>query len=138
MKTVLVFGTFDFLHIGHISFLKKAKSLGDRLVVVITRDRIVKRLKGRPPIHSERERKTIIEHVDIVDSAVLGDATLSRYAVLKRLRPDILALGYDQIELKADILAFFHKHDMHMQMATIPPYNPDGRKSSKIKKALAL
>ena len=138
MKTVLVFGTFDFLHIGHISFLKKAKLLGDRLVVVITRDLIVKRLKGRPPIHSERERKTIIQHIDIVDSAVLGDTTLSRYAVLKRLRPDILALGYDQKALKSDLLSFLKTQKMNVKVEAIPPYNPDGRKSSMIKKALAL
>ena len=55
-KRVLCCGTFDYLHPGHISFLKQAARLGTELFVVVARDENVKRLKGRYPDHGEEER----------------------------------------------------------------------------------
>lgn len=96
MKLVVAFGVFDGLHPGHISFLLQAKRLGDELVVVITRDAVAAREKGKTPRLSARERQQIVAAVRWVDTAVIGD-TQQRYGtVLRRLRPDIIALGYDQ------------------------------------------
>jgi len=53
---VLVFGTFDILHKGHLNFFKQAREHGDYLIAVVARDRTVKEIKGKPPIESEKER----------------------------------------------------------------------------------
>ncbi|MFH1181685.1 MAG: adenylyltransferase/cytidyltransferase family protein, partial [Candidatus Woesearchaeota archaeon] len=55
MATVMVFGTFDILHRGHEHFLRQAKKHG-RLIVVVARSSIVRKLKGKPPMFSERKR----------------------------------------------------------------------------------
>jgi len=91
----MVFGTFDILHPGHISFLRQAKKLGDFLIVSLAREKFIKQIKGHKPLHSEMERKLMLENLKIVDKAVLG----SRDDYIKHIvsqKPDIIALGYDQ------------------------------------------
>ncbi|OGE76712.1 MAG: hypothetical protein A3C85_04315 [Candidatus Doudnabacteria bacterium RIFCSPHIGHO2_02_FULL_48_21] len=95
MKRIMVFGTFDILHPGHISFLRQAKKLGDFLIVSLAREKFIKQIKGHKPLHSEMERKLMLENLKIVDKAVLG----SRDDYIKHIvsqKPDIIALGYDQ------------------------------------------
>ena len=73
-RRVLCCGTFDYLHPGHISFLRQASRLGSELFVVVARDENVKRIKGRFPDQDEQERKARIEELDFVDDAVLARA----------------------------------------------------------------
>ena len=73
MRTVMAFGTFDLLHQGHFFYLKKAKSFGDNLVVVVARDKNVVEIKGRRPLNSEKERLAKVKRLEFVDKAVLGD-----------------------------------------------------------------
>ena len=73
MKTVMLFGTFDIIHHGHISLLRQASKLGDRLVVVIARDKTVLRIKKHLPLHSESERLQLLSHLDLIDDVMLGD-----------------------------------------------------------------
>lgn len=95
MKRVVAFGTFDILHPGHIAFLETARRLGTHLTVVVARDTIVRREKGRLPVFSERDRLTVVGSLRCVDRAVLGDRPGS-WRVLRRLRPHVVAVGYDQ------------------------------------------
>lgn len=92
MKKVLVGGVFDFIHPGHIFFLKKAKELGDLLVVVIASDRTAKR-KGA--MHEAKWRKFLVENLKMVDKVVIGDEE-DWLKVVEKERPDVIALGYDQ------------------------------------------
>lgn len=101
--TVMVFGTFDRLHPGHVFFLKNAKRLGKHLVVVVARDRTTRLLKKRTPAHPEKERAGRVRRLGIADKVILGDRTLGAYAVLKKHRPAVIALGYDQDGLFKDI-----------------------------------
>ena len=104
MIRVLAFGVFDLLHPGHIAFLKQAKRLGDgrtpteasELVVVVTRDEVVEREKGRKPKLLAKERVTLITGVRWVDRAVIGDPPSKYFSVIRRFRPDVIAVGYDQ------------------------------------------
>lgn len=97
MKKVVVFGVFDLLHPGHLYFLKQAKKYGDHLTVVVTRNaRMLAEKKRKPePVFNERERLAIVQALRMVDQAVLGDQT-GQWSVLKRLRPDVVCIGYDQ------------------------------------------
>jgi glycerol-3-phosphate cytidylyltransferase-like family protein len=66
--------------------------------VVIARDESVKALKGRKPIFPEDHRKEIIQSIKIVDQAILGYAPCDLERILEMVRPDIVAVGYDQLE----------------------------------------
>ena len=71
-KVVLVGGCFDILHYGHIHFLKKAKALGDCLVVALESDKNIKRLKGKSrPIHDQNKRREMLEALNFVDEVII-------------------------------------------------------------------
>ncbi len=103
MRRVLAFGVFDLIHPGHLAFLRQAKRLGDELVVVVTRDDAAEREKGRRPRLNARERMGLVAGVRWVDRVVIGDPPQRYFTVIRRLKPDIIALGYDQ---PCDIPAF--------------------------------
>ncbi|MFA4907833.1 MAG: adenylyltransferase/cytidyltransferase family protein [archaeon] len=93
---VLAFGTFDSLHKGHFSYLRQAKALGSELFVVVARDATVKRMKARLPMQSEKKRLAEVGKIPFVDKALLGSRNRDFYAVVKKVRPEIICLGYDQ------------------------------------------
>jgi len=93
-KKVLVGGTFDIIHPGHIVFLKEAAKLGD-LTVIVARDSNVKRFKGRRPINDEKHRLFVISSIKGVYKARLGDKTDITNSILEE-KPDIIFLGPDQ------------------------------------------
>lgn len=71
-KIVLVGGCFDILHYGHIHFLKKAKALGNYLVVALESDKNIKRLKGeKRPIHGQNQRREMLESLHFVDQVII-------------------------------------------------------------------
>jgi FAD synthetase len=95
-KIVLTGGCFDILHFGHIYFLKKAKALGNFLVVAIESDKNIKKLKGKGrPIHTQNQRKQILESLKFVDRVVIlkDKMTDKDYVELvKKIRPSIIAV----------------------------------------------
>ena len=96
MKIVLVGGCFDILHLGHIRFLKEAKSFGDYLVVALESDETTKRLKGEGrPIHNQKERKEILESLKFVDEVIELPEMKSAEDyknLVTRVRPSIIAI----------------------------------------------
>ena len=91
-KVVLVGGCFDILHYGHIYFLKKAKELGDMLIVALESDENTRRLKGpKRPIHTQKQRAEILKSLKFVDK-VISLPPLPDYKLLtKNIKPDIIA-----------------------------------------------
>ena len=94
MVRVLATGTFEILHPGHLFFLKEAKKLGDELFVIVGRDVNVKKRK-RTPIIPEEQRLEMVSALKMVDKAMLGSEK-DIYEPLYSVKPDIIALGYDQ------------------------------------------
>lgn len=94
---VVVFGTFDLLHEGHLYFIKEAKKLGEELTVVVARDKNVEKFKHKSATHNEEERLKNVQNIPEVDNTVLGDEE-DIYKVIENEKPDIIALGYDQNE----------------------------------------
>ena len=84
MKRVLVFGTFDGLHPGHINFFDQAKARGDCLIAVVARDITVNQVKGRFPKRSELLRLKAVKQCKLIDQAVLGELG-NPYAVIKKI-----------------------------------------------------
>ena len=102
-KKVMVFGVFDRLHPGHVSFLKQASAMGDELIVVLARDVSVQKLKNKTPHHSEVKRMQAVQKIFGVNHAVLGDEEHGSYAVIQKYKPDVICLGYDQHGLGDDL-----------------------------------
>jgi FAD synthetase len=91
---VMTTGVFDLLHPGHIALLEEAAKLGDELVVVLARDDSAEKEKHRP-ITPEEHRRRMVEALKPVSRAVLGHRG-DYYRIVEELKPDIIALGYDQ------------------------------------------
>ncbi|MEM2073712.1 MAG: adenylyltransferase/cytidyltransferase family protein [Nitrososphaeria archaeon] len=114
IKVVLCGGTFDVLHPGHILTLKKAKELGDVLVVIVSRDKIAEKIRGKKPHNDENRRLELISSLRIVDHALLGgEDEKCIYDVLLKIKPDIIALGYDQVHDEEEIRKYLIKHDLN-------------------------
>lgn len=90
-----MFGVFDLLHPGHLSFLQQAKRLGDFLIVSVARDVNVNKIKSRKPAQNEQQRLKHVSRLAFVDKAVLG-GRVNPWPHIKKEKPDIIALGYDQ------------------------------------------
>src|SRR5215212_10897990 len=103
LRVVLVGGVFDLIHPGHIHTLKAAKSHGDVLVVVIARTSTAKKIRGERKIfHDESLRQELVSSLHFVDLAIIGrEGTL--YDTVEHVKPDIIALGYDQAHTEKDI-----------------------------------
>lgn len=102
MVRVMATGVFDLLHPGHIQYLSEAKKLGDELVVVVARDTTAERFKHRP-ILPEAQRLQMVAALKPVDRAMLGNEG-NIYEILTEIRPDVIALGYDQVHNEGKIL----------------------------------
>lgn len=120
MVKIMATGTFDLLHMGHIYYLKEAKKLGDKLVVVVARDSTVRKLKHEP-VTPEEMRIGIVRELKMVDEAVLGYED-DMYAVVKEIKPDIIALGYDQIHDEKKIENELKKRNLDVQVVRLPKY----------------
>ena len=91
VKKVLVAGCFNSIHSGHIYFLKEAKKLGNKLIVVLASDKNNK----KPYAVSAKERKELLESLNIADEILIGDSE-NKIKTAKEINPNIIALGYDQ------------------------------------------
>lgn len=96
MKTVMVNGTFDVLHPGHIALLNTARSYGDWLVVAIDTDRRVKELKGEQrPINNQTDRKIMLSNLKAVDFVVFFDSKEELVKLMELYKPDVYVKGSD-------------------------------------------
>jgi D-beta-D-heptose 7-phosphate kinase/D-beta-D-heptose 1-phosphate adenosyltransferase len=96
MTTVMVNGTFDVLHPGHVSLLNTARSYGDWLVVAIDTDRRVKELKGQQrPINNQTDRKIMLSNLKAVDFVVFFDSTEELINLMELYKPDVYVKGSD-------------------------------------------
>lgn len=123
------FGTFDGLHPGHMYFLRQLSVLGDKLFVVIARDRNVKRTKGKNPHHNEKDRLKAIGKIKSINRVLIGHAT-DYYHLITKFQPDIIGLGYDQ---KADI-DDLQKTFPKIKIVRLKAYEPEKYKSSLLRK----
>src|SRR5215217_5374491 len=132
IKVVLVGGVFDLIHPGHIHTLKAAKSHGDVLVVVIARTSTAKKIRGERKIfHDESLRQELVSSLHFVDLAIIGrEGTL--YDTVEHVKPDIIALGYDQAHTEKDIAQNCTRRKLNVRVVRLNTPLPV-TKSSKIK-----
>jgi len=120
MVKVMATGTFDLLHMGHIYYLKEAKKLGDILVVVVATDATVRKLK-HDPITPQEIRLNLMKELKVVDEAYLGHEE-DMYAIVEEIKPEIIALGFDQIDEIATIKNELKKRKLDIQVVRLSKY----------------
>jgi FAD synthetase len=139
-KIVLASGVFDLLHLGHVRFLEEAKRAGGRnaeLVVIIARDRIVEERKGEKPIMSENQRCALVASLKVVDCAILGFQRFNIERVIDKVKPDVIAVGYDQEGVEATVRKYIEENKLNIKIARIGKFGEDELdSSSKIKQRI--
>jgi FAD synthetase len=132
-KVVLASGVFDLLHLGHVKFLEEAKKAGGKdaeLIVIIARDSTVEKNKGRKPIMPENQRRALVESLKVVDEAVLGFEEFDIGDVIERIKPDVIALGYDQEDMKKHVQEYVDKHKLNVTIVRIGKFEENALDSS--------
>lgn len=125
---VLLFGTFDFLHPGHLFVLNEGAKRGD-LHVVVARDATVERIKKKLPVHPQDERKAMIEKEFPGAVVMLGSDDGDYLKPVREIAPDLILLGYDQ-KLPPGIV----EADLPCPVERLPAFEPDKYKSSLLRK----
>ncbi|WIV66937.1 FAD synthase [Natrialbaceae archaeon AArc-T1-2] len=92
-RTVVAQGTFDLLHPGHVHYFEQAAAMGDRLVVIVARSSNVDHKE--PPICDARQRRDVVDALEVVDEAILGHEE-DIFVPIEEIEPDVIALGHDQ------------------------------------------
>jgi len=116
-------GVFDLIHLGHIHYLMEAKKLGDELVVVVARDATARALKHEP-ITNENMRRELVANLKPVDKAVLGYEG-DRYRTVEELKPDIIALGYDQEIDEENLRKELEARGLPTKVVRLPKFDSD-------------
>jgi len=130
---VLASGVFDLLHLGHVKFLEEAKKAGGKnaeLLVIIARDSTVQETKGRKPVMPENQRRALVESLKVVDEAVLGLENFDIGDVIQRIKPDLIALGYDQVEMEHQVREYVNKHGLNVKTVRVGKFEENELDSS--------
>ena len=132
LKVVLAGGVFDIIHPGHIYTLNAAKALGDVLVVVVATDNTSVKMKKRRPLHTQEQRQELVNSLSMVDLCLIGQED-DIFKTVNRVRPQIIALGYDQVHQEKFIIDGCKKIDLKAEVARLQSPIPESS-SSKIEK----
>jgi len=139
-KVVLASGAFDLLHYGHVYYLTEAKKAGGenaKLVVIIAKDRTVEKLKGTNPIIPEDQRRAVVESLKVVDEAILGYEDMDMLKVIEKVKPDIIALGYDEERIEKDLKKLLVEKGLNVKVVRVGQFTErDLVSSSKIKRKI--
>lgn len=132
LHVVLAGGVFDIIHPGHIYTLNAAKALGDVLVVVIATGNTAVKMKKRRPLHAEEQRQELIGSLAMVDLCLIGSEG-DIFKTVSRVKPDIIALGYDQVHQEKFITDGCKSLGLNVRVARLQSPIPE-YSSSKIEK----
>ena len=132
LKVVLAGGVFDIIHPGHIHTLNAARELGDVLVVVVATDNTAVRMKKRRPLHSQEQRQELVNSLKMVDLCLVGQEE-DIFKTVNLVRPQIIALGYDQVHQEKFITEGCKRINLDAKVERLQSPIPESS-SSKIQK----
>ena len=124
LRVVLAGGVFDIIHPGHIHTLKAAKALGDILVVAIATDKTAQKMKKRIPLHNQELRRELVDCLSMVDVAIVGHEN-DIFETVKLVKPEIIALGYDQIHQEKFISDGCKQINLHTKIVRLQSPVPE-------------
>ena len=131
MKTVLIFGTFDVLHPGHIWCLRQAARYG-RLTVALTPDIACRNYKKRLPFNNFFRRRQKLQMIRYVARVIPTDNEVGRWQIIERVRPDIIVIGYDQKPLRDCLQKRLRQIKLKPHLISLSAYRGQLYKSSKL------
>jgi len=131
---IMVFGTFDGLHAGHLHFFQQARNRvpNPYLIVSIARDINVFKIKNFHPILKERSRLNLVKKCPLVDKVVLSGLHKHLPHILKE-RPDIIALGYDQKDYTKNLKKDLKNKGLNVKIIRLKPHKKNIYKNSLLK-----
>ena len=131
----MIFGTFDGLHKGHLSFFKQARNFTKNsfLIVSIARDRNVRKIKGRFPVLNEKKRMILVKKCGLADKVVLSGLKNHIPHIVKE-SPDIIALGYDQKAYIKNLRKSLKNKGISVKIVRLEPYGERTYKNHLINK----
>ncbi len=132
LRVVLAGGVFDIIHPGHIHTLNAAKALGDVLIVVVATDSTAVKMKKRQPLHSKEQRQELVNSLVMVDLCLIGQED-DIFKTVNLVKPQIIALGYDQVHQEKFIIDGCKKIELDATVARLQSPIPESS-SSKIEK----
>jgi len=139
-KIVLASGTFDLLHLGHVKYLEEARKAGGRnaeLIVIVARDSTVEKRRGTKPIVSENQRRALVDSLKVVDDAILGFEVFNIEKVIEKIKPDVIAVGYDQKGIEQTIRNHVRQKGLNIKVVKIGKFSENELdSSSKIKQKI--
>jgi cytidyltransferase-like protein len=134
IKVVFIGGGFELIHYGHVYTISKAREMGDALVVSVARDGTIRKRKGREPLIGEEDRVRLLSSLREVDAAILG-VEGDIYVTLQKVKPDVVALGYDQYHMEDEVRREAKKRGMALKVVRLDSPYPH-IKTTKILKEL--
>jgi FAD synthetase len=126
---------FDLVNEWHKFFLGEAKKYWDFLITIVARDKTIQKVKWKAPLNKEQKRLKDIQSLWIADIVELGHQKDMMFAI-KKHKPDIVAIGYDQNSFIYELSKFLKENKLKTNVVTIDPYKENIYKSSKLKKQL--
>jgi len=130
MKRVLTYGTYDLLHYGHIRLLKRAKELGDYLIVALSTDEF-NAIKGKKAYHNYETRKKMLEAIRYVDLVIPENTWEQKIDDVKKYYVDVTVMGDDWEGNEK-----FEALKEYCEVVYLP--RTEGISTTKIKKELGL
>jgi len=139
-KIVLASGTFDLLHLGHVKYLDEAKRAGGRnaeLIVIVARDGTVEKRRETKPIVPENQRRALVGSLRVVDDAILGYEDFDIEKVIQKIKPDVIALGYDRGDISQTVRNYVKEKGLKIKVVKIAKFEEEElNSSSKIKQKI--
>jgi FAD synthetase len=136
----LASGTFDLLHLGHVKYLEEAKRAGGRnaeLIVIVARDSTVEKRRGTKPIVPENQRRALVGSLKVVDDAILGYEDFDIEKVIQKIKPDVIALGYDRSDIQQAVRHYVKEKRLVIKVVKIGKFEEEElNSSSKIKQKI--
>jgi cytidyltransferase-like protein len=136
---IMIFGTFDGIHRGHLNLFKQARKLAPSayIIVSIARDINVKKIKKITPTHSEIKRKQLVEKTGLIDKVVLGGKGNHIPHIVKEA-PEIIALGYDQRDYVNNLKKDLKDKGILVKIVRLRPWKAHIFKNHLLKKKSAI
>lgn len=127
---VMAAGVFDIIHLGHVLYLRAAKALGTHLTVVVACNKTAEKMKHKPVV-SQENRVQMMEELKSVDRVILGGEG-DRYDVVRKVKPDIIAIGFDQVHNKERMEEELAKRKIKCRVVRLDKFASDLDSTSRL------
>ncbi len=131
LEKIMIFGTFDGVHEGHLNMFKQARKLSKNpfLIVSIARDQNVLKIKNKLPYNNEKKRQALVKKTKLADRVILGSLKNHLEHIIKE-SPDIIGLGYDQIHYTENLKKDLKSLGLTPKIRRLKPYKENIYKNS--------